>query len=254
MRTYLVFACKELTEQFRTYKTLIVGVVIVLFGILSPVTAKLTPELLKSLASPELAAAFPKPTYLDAYAQFFKNVPQFGVVVLLIVFGATISGELASGTLVNMLAKGMSRTSVLLAKYTSALLLWTLSYAVAAASAYGYSVYLFGHANLPRLPLAFGGVWLFGALVLALAVFASTIGRGSYGPLLISFGLVAVMLIVGIFPTFAPGNPLTLVNDGVGLVAGKVEPTDLLPPALVTLGLIGVLLIGGAAIFRRREL
>ena len=40
---------KEMTEQWRTYRLLIVGAVMVVFGLTSPRLAKLTPELLKTI-------------------------------------------------------------------------------------------------------------------------------------------------------------------------------------------------------------
>ena len=40
---------KEMTEQWRTYRLLIVVAVMTVFGLASPLLAKLTPELLKSI-------------------------------------------------------------------------------------------------------------------------------------------------------------------------------------------------------------
>ncbi len=61
---FLTVIRKELLEQWRTYKLLIVAAVLVVFGLISPLLAKLTPELLKAVPNmpPELALAIPAST------------------------------------------------------------------------------------------------------------------------------------------------------------------------------------------------
>jgi ABC-2 type transport system permease protein len=67
---------KEMTEQWRTYRLLIVAAVMVVFGLASPLLAKLTPDLLKSIPGlpPGLAEAIPVPTLADAVIQYVKNM------------------------------------------------------------------------------------------------------------------------------------------------------------------------------------
>ena len=48
MRAYLAFTKKEFTESFRTYKLVIMLAVFLLFGIMNPLFAKLTPALLET--------------------------------------------------------------------------------------------------------------------------------------------------------------------------------------------------------------
>ncbi|MBK8434017.1 MAG: hypothetical protein IPL28_23205 [Chloroflexi bacterium] len=78
-----------------------------------------------SMAIEGVSITVPEPTAVDAYSQLFKNLTQMGMIVLLLVFGGMLSNEIARGTLLNMLTKGLSRHAVILAKYTVALLLWT---------------------------------------------------------------------------------------------------------------------------------
>lgn len=253
MRYLTVFGAKELVEQLRTYKTLVVLAVLLLFGMISPITAKFLPEIIEA-ASPDLPLRLPTPTYLDAYAQFFKNVPQFGVVVLLLVFSTTVSGELGRGTLINVLAKGLPRHVVIVGKYLTGLLLWTVGYALAAAVAYGYTVYLFGHPAVPHLVTALAGVWLFGAFVLAITVLGSTLVRSSHGGLLVSGGIVAVMLVMGLFPRLAEVNPMALSSDTMGLITGDVAPRHLWGPVWITLVALAASLALSVAVFERKEL
>ena len=45
MRTYLSFTKKEFTENWRTFKLMIMLVVFLIFGLMSPLMAKLTPNI-----------------------------------------------------------------------------------------------------------------------------------------------------------------------------------------------------------------
>ena len=47
MMSFFVALRKEWLEQWRTYRLLVTGVVLVVFGLTSPLIAKYTPELIK---------------------------------------------------------------------------------------------------------------------------------------------------------------------------------------------------------------
>ncbi|MCD6286204.1 MAG: ABC transporter permease, partial [Anaerolineae bacterium] len=82
---FLVALRKELFEQRRTYRLLVVVVVLLGFGLMSPLAAKLTPELLRLLPNgEEIAKLIPSPTTADAVAQYLKNSSQFGVLLALL--------------------------------------------------------------------------------------------------------------------------------------------------------------------------
>ena len=65
MNAAIIFTKKELLESWRTHRLLILTVVFLIFGILSPLIAKLMPELLKGGLG-GIKVAVPKPTSLDA--------------------------------------------------------------------------------------------------------------------------------------------------------------------------------------------
>ena len=82
---------KEWLAQLRTGKLLILLLLFTAFGIMNPAIAKLTPWLLEtmgdSLASSGLIVTQVEITAMDAWAQFFKNIPMALIVfVVLFVF------------------------------------------------------------------------------------------------------------------------------------------------------------------------
>lgn len=121
------------------------------FGILSPLFAKLTPELLKATLGNQMAITLPKPTSVDSWTQFYKNITQMGIYIVAILFGGTVSQELAHGTLVNLVTKGLPRYAVVLAKFVVAYLQWVLAILLAFAVTFGYTWYYFPDNHSPHL-------------------------------------------------------------------------------------------------------
>ena len=120
MRAYIAFTKKELLESLRTYKLLIMFMVFIFFGMLAPLTAKLTPKLLESIMTEGMQIIVGEPTAFDSWAQFFKTVSQMGFIVVTILFSGMMANEFNGGTFINILTKGLSRSTVILSKFTVA--------------------------------------------------------------------------------------------------------------------------------------
>ena len=84
---------KDLMEQWRTKKILILIIIFLFVAISSPIIAKLTPELLKSISVPGLTINLPAPTYSDSLDQFIKNTSQIALLVLVFVVAGAVSDE-----------------------------------------------------------------------------------------------------------------------------------------------------------------
>ncbi|NLP14480.1 MAG: hypothetical protein GX383_08445 [Clostridium sp.] len=73
MRYFQVLLKKELKENIRTHKLMIMLVVFSIFGLLSPLTAVFTPDILKSFLPEGMEIKIPEPVWTDSWAQFFKK-------------------------------------------------------------------------------------------------------------------------------------------------------------------------------------
>lgn len=254
MSHFLVFVKKELVEYARTYKLLILLVVFIIFGIMNPLVAKLTPELLTSFMPEGMFVTIPEPTALDSWAQFFKNTQQMGLIVLLLVFSGVLGTELTKGTLINLLTKGLSRQAVVLAKYTAMVLVWTLSVVVSAMLTWIYTVYLFPDGPMGYLFVAIFCMWLFGVFLLALLLASATMVRGNYGGLLLTGLALVILMVVNIFPEAHTFNPLSLGAKNMSLVSGTVDPSSLYAAMVVsTLAICGLLFLS-VLVFQKKEL
>lgn len=74
----------------------------------------------------------------DAWKQFYKNISGVGFSAFIILSGSCLSNEYSKGTFVLIATKGLSRKSVILAKYTAAAVLMTDSYWVGYATVYDH--------------------------------------------------------------------------------------------------------------------
>lgn len=249
MRGWRAFWRKEYTHHLRSYRLLILLVVFSLFGIMSPLAARLMPDLLAALMPEGMQITLPPPTALDAWGQYQKNMSQIGLITLALVFSTTMAHELASGRLILLLTKGLRRPAVITAKWAFMLSAWTLCVLWSFALCYGYTAFLFPGEHMPGLLSAAGGMWLFGLMMLSVLLLCAVLFRGSTGCLLGTGALMGLIALSGFVPAISRANPWQLIAQGAGLPGG-----GLLAPALFALGLVALCLGCAVAAFNRKAL
>lgn len=254
MRNYIAFFKKELLENIRTYKLLIMLIVFLIFGIMSPLFAKITPELLMSLMPEGMSITLGDPSAFDSWAQFFKNITQMGLIVMVIVFSGVLSTEISKGTLINMLTKGLSRKTVILSKYTCMVLIWTASIIISFLVTLGYTVYLFPSDDVSNLLFSVFCLWLFGVFLLALLLFSATLVKSNYECLLITGMTVVVCFIISIIPDAYKYNPVSLASKNMDLLTNTIETSSLYPALWITGLLSMIFVISAILVFRKKQL
>ena len=144
MRGAFAFLKKEFLSQLRSGKLLILILVAMLFGVMSPGIAKLTPwmyEMLSdSLAQSGISVIPTEVTALDCWMQFFKNI-SLALIVFVLLESEIFAKEYSSGTLIMVLTKGLSRRTVVLVKSLVLAVLWSLFYWLIFGISFGYSAF-----------------------------------------------------------------------------------------------------------------
>lgn len=254
MNGFVAFTKKEFTEQLRSYRALILLAVLFVFGMLSPLLAKMMPDLFAHMSLQGMTIKIPKPTVLDAWGQFFKNISQMGLVVLLLIFSGALPQELSKGTLILPLSKGLSRSAVVAAKFFSASVTWTVAFAAASLTGCAYTYYLFGRFTEPRLFFSLLCLWVFGIFLLSLLLLAGAIAPGSYGGLLLAAAMLGVLIFLSMFPKLQKWNPATLAGSN-STALSSLEAAHIMQTALVvTLILTALFLAGSMMAFYRKKL
>jgi ABC-2 type transport system permease protein len=250
---FLAVLRKETLEQWRTHRFLVAAAVLTVFGLLSPVVAKLMPEIFKMFPGAEpFVAMMPQPTVNDAVAQYVKNISQFALIIGILMTMGSVAQEKDKGTAALMLVKPLSRWVFLAAKLVALLVVFATSILLAGLGAYGYTLFLFG--PIPILPwLALNGLLLIYTLVyVALTLFFSILGCSQALAGGLALAAVAVLGILGSIPGMNEFVPGQLANWGAGLMAQTDESAW--PALWVSIGLILASLVAGWLVLRRQEL
>lgn len=228
MRAFLAFLKKELQAQARTGKLLILGGLFVLFGIMNPAIAKLTPWLLEemseALAQSGMAVTSMTVSALDSWVQFFKNIPM-ALIAFVILESSIFTGEYRRGTLVLSLTKGLDRYQVILAKAAVLTVLWTLGFWLCFGITYGVNAFFWDNGDAHNLLLSVSGWWIFGLWVLMLVVLFSVLVRSNIGVLGWTAGVVAATYLPSLLPKLKEYLP-TLLLDSTPLIYGVAQPRD----------------------------
>jgi len=243
---------KELLEQWRTRRLLVVAVVLLIFGLLSPLLARYTPELISLLPEAEgLGELFPKPTVHDAVAQYLENMSQFGIILALLLTMGSVAQEKERGTAAMILVKPLPRWAFLGAKFAALLITFAVGLLLAGLGAYYYTYLLFEPLDLVRW-LALNGLLLLFLMVYAsLTLFCSVIMRTPAAAGGLAFALLIALAVPAAVPQigrFLPGQVVAIAGS---LMTMGGQPWD---AVWVSLGLIVVSLSGAWLVFRRQEL
>jgi len=253
MSGFAVFAQKEAREFLRTWRIWVLPSILLFFALTGPVLAKFTPEIVSALGADQLnGLKLPTPTYLDAYAQWIKNLSQTALFALIIIYGAIISSERKSGTAVLVLTKPVSRTAFIMAKAVVHSAYLAVLVVAGTLVTWGLTAAIFGQAPGSAL-WSSSLVWLvFGVLFIALMTLLSVLIGSSAGAAGVGIGAYALVSIAAIWKPLGTYSPAALTKVTSSLLAGK--DVAVLWPVLTSLLLAAALFALAALTFRRSEL
>ena len=224
MRSFIAFFKKEVREGIRSSKFVILGLLFLLFGVMNPAIAKLTPwmfELLsESLEGSGLVITDVEVDALTSWTQFFKNIPM-ALIVFVVMYSNTFTREYETGTLVLVLTKGLSRYKVVLAKAVNMLFMWTWGYWFCYAVTFAYNAYFWDNGIAVGLISASFNWFLFGVFALSVMVLFSTLFKSNIVVLLTTAGVILASYVVSLLPKVTNFIPTALMNSGALLVGAE---------------------------------
>ncbi|WP_125605205.1 ABC transporter permease [Lapidilactobacillus bayanensis] len=254
MKVMWYFTHKEILEAWRKHHLLIIGLIFMIFGIESPLIAKILPDILHSSFGSNLVINIPQPTSVDSWQQFYKNITQMGIYVLAIIFSGFMSQEVSQGTLVNLIAKGLPRFIVVLAKFLVAYLQWCGAILLAFVITWGYTAYYFPDNKSPQPLLGLVPLLIFGLFFTALLLLGSTLAVNNYFGFLFAAGSIIALTILNMWKSVQRWNPVALMTDNLRLVQGTEKLAHISPALMLTLGLTIVLVTLTIIIFNHKRL
>lgn len=256
MRGLFSFVKKEWMELVRSGKLVVLLVLFLMFGLMNPGIAKLTPWLMETMSdSLENTGLMVTEVHVDvmtSWVQFYKNFP-IALLVFVLFCSSSFTAEYQKGTLVIILSKGLSRWKVYMAKAFATILLWSVCYLLYFGVTYGYNGFYWDNSIARHPVLAAALIWLFGIWVLSMLFFFSGVLSANTSVLVATGGCVLVSYLVGMFPKCGNFVPTKLLQ-AEEILSGVGTTGDYRMAVMVTVGLCIVAVAGGLCMFNSRKL
>ena len=256
MRAFLAFMKKEWMEQIRSSRLVILAILFLMFGIMNPAIAKLTPWLFEVMAeSLEESGMVVTTVEVDAmtsWVQFFKNVPMALIVFILMQSNIFIK-EYQSGTLVLALTKGLHRYKVIVSKVVVLIIMWTVFYWMHFGITYVYNDYFWDNAVAKNLLFSTVCWWIFGLWTIALLVLFSTIASANTGVLVGTGAVVFGLYMLSLLPKLTKYLP-TLLMDGNSLIYGAKDMEDYTMALIITMAISFVCILVSVPLLNKKRI
>jgi len=213
---------KEFLEQRRTSKLWIFLAVFFIVGCISPLLAKYTPDLLRSIPNipPEFASLVPVPSLKDSIDQYAKNIGQFGVLLVIVLTMNGIAQERERGTAAMLFSKPVKRGAFVMSKWLAGMATLTASVIIGSIACAVYTVILFGSLPFGKFLIFNLLLLLFLTVYLSVALLASALARSQGMAAAIAFGFLAVLLVLSSLPRIGNYGPAGLLNWGSTMLLG----------------------------------
>ena len=256
MRSFLAFFKKELMENARSGKLMILCMLFFAFGVMNPAIAKSTPWLMETFAeSLEESGMIITAVTVDAltsWTQFFKNIPM-ALIAFVLLYGGIFTKEYESGTLILVLSKGLDRYKVVLAKALVMLSVWTGGYWLCFCVTYAYNAYFWDNSVAQNLLFSAVCWWLFGVWVILLTVLFSTLSKSNTGVLVGTGGIVLICYLIGLLPKIGKYLP-TRLADGNSLIYGAMKPDAYAAAMIITVAWGLICFAVSIPVFHKKQL
>ena len=256
MTQLMAFTRKEWIEVLRTGKFFIVTVLFILFGVMNPAIAKLTPWMMEalseSLEDSGLALTDATVDALTSWVQFYKNVPM-ALIVFILMFSGILAAEYQKGTLINMITKGLSRWKIVVSKSFVLLLLWSFGYWMCYGITYAYNEYFWDNSIAEDVGFAAFCVYMMGVWLIALMMLMSTLFSAGSAVAVGTGGVFFAMYLSGMLPDLKKFLPTCLL-EASGLLSGSGEAGDYSTALVVAAVLTVVQLVLAVLILNRKRL
>lgn len=254
MTELLVLIKKELLEQWRTKKILIMIIVFLFVAIASPIFAKLTPELLKGLSVQGMKIELPTPTYHDAIDQLIKNVSQIALLVLVFIVAGSVTDEKNRKTLEIILTKPISRAKFILSKFISNYISLGLIFISSVILFYLYTLSIFTNFSFENFMIMSVIVLAYIFMVISITILASTVFRNSIAAGAIGF--VSFILFGTVFSMISQiksFSPNLIFSNYKDIIANGYTQ-ELNGPIIVILLVTVTSIVMSIALFQRQEI
>ena len=241
----------EWLRLVRTHRLWVVVGIYVFFGVTGPLSARYLPEIIGRFAG-DMQVTLPDPTPAAGMAQFGSNAGQLGLLAVLVVAAGAMTFDARPPWSAFLRTRVPRLLDLVLPRVVVSAALAIVALALGAGVAAATTTVLIGAPDLVDVVLGvgFGAVYL--ALAVAVVAAAASVVRTAVSTVLTAVGVLLALPLLQLVPVVGEWSPSRLLGAGDALLAGT-PVGDLVPALLVTLVLVPMLVVGGAARLATRE-
>lgn len=256
MKSLIAFIKKEILEFIRTGKLILLLIISILFGIMNPLIAKITPWMMEMLSSDLAEAGVVITEYkvdvMTSWTQFYKNIPLL-IIIFVVIMSSILTIEYQKGTLINILTKGLERWKVIIAKVLTMIGLWSLCYWICFLVTYLYNIYFWSVQNVVNVLMGAFCVYILGILCISFIMFASSIFQDNYAVLGVTGGMFILSYALSMIPDIQNYLPTQLFNS-MALITGEMQMNQFTGSIFVTIGLSLTAMILSVLFFNKKAI
>lgn len=243
---------KDLLEQWRTFRLPAMGLVFLVFGLMSPLLAKYTAELIEQFAG-NVEINVPIPTSKDAIDQIIKNLGQTGPIAAILLGMGVIAAEKQRGTAALILTKPVTRSAFIVSKFLALMATLATGVLLGCVAGYVYTAILFE-------PPPVGGYTFFTLLILlsitvyaAITFLGSTVLNSSLAAAGVGLAALVITVAMAALPGIGGFMPVGLYAPARDIALGGPSE-NVLMPVIINLIVVGLALTFAWLSFRRQSL
>lgn len=240
----------------KTSKFIIFPVVIVMFAILSPVTARYMNQILDlALGDSGIDIALNDPVALDSYVQYMGNLYETILFVILFVGVGFFIKDKTKGLLPLVLSKPINKTKYILSKYISLSIVILVSLLMGYLVFSYYTYFIFNEIDMLGMLLTTLLFFIYVLYILSICLFTTTHFKSYLASVSVTFGIYIFTSMLTIFEIsvfrYLPG---VISNNSINILTEQEVVSDVLINVVVTLLLSVVFIYFSIRKFNKQDI
>ena len=253
MRGYRAVLEKEIVEAWRSYRIAVVCGLFVVLGIALPIVVQSLPAITDVFGQVDPVLGVDQTGVPDVVDVLVRLLWQLGAVAAIFLAMGSIATERAAGTAAFVLAKPVSRSAFVWAKFVALAMVLGLATALTVIASWLYVALLFEPQSVVEWVQLWLLAWLSALVYGAITLAASSAVRSPAGAAAIGFIAFAVLALASTVITLNPWLPTGLAEVAQATVLGELGP-DVDPARTVAASIALIVVALGVAWLRfRRE-
>lgn len=240
----------------KTSKFIVFPIVIILFAIISPLTARYMNELLEvALSGSGIDLALSETTVFDSYIQYIGNLYETILFVILFVSISFFIKDKTKGLLPLILSKPVNRVKYILSKYVSLSILILVSLMLGYFVFAYYTYFVFEEIDMIGMLLTTLLFFVYVLYMLSISLFTSTHFKSYLAAVSVTFAIYILTSMLTFFKVsifdYLPG---VIVDSSVDILFGVEDLGDVFLNIGVTLLLTIIFIILSIFKFRKQDI